>query len=69
MLLFCEAKAKAASRGREIFLSGKILVTTISVFYFFFQLKYSLTYSHLRGLKQVGFQRSVLEGTFTKSLV
>jgi hypothetical protein len=28
MFLFCEAKAKTASRGREIFPSGKILVTT-----------------------------------------
>ena len=28
MFLFCIAKAKTASRGREIFPSGKILVTT-----------------------------------------
>ena len=29
MFLFCEAKAKTTSRGREIFPSGKILVTTV----------------------------------------
>jgi len=28
MFLFCGAKAKTASRGREIFPSGKIFVTT-----------------------------------------